>query len=88
MTRAADMTTNILQYSRHAYVMRRHIPVYVHEAVRARLVRVALHVRIGRLRLVGSLKLYVSSAKGSFKKDYVLPKRPIILMNLLIVASP
>jgi len=37
--------------------------------------------------LVGSLKLYVSFAKEP-KIDYILQKRPIILMSLLIVATP
>jgi len=34
---------------------------------------------MGWLRLVGSLKLYVSFAKEPYKRDYVLQKRPIIL---------
>jgi len=40
------------------------------------------------LRLVGSLKLQVSVAKETYKRDYILQKRPIILRSLLIVASP
>jgi len=43
---------------------------------------------MGWLRLVGSLKLYVSFAKEPYKKDYILQKRPIILRSLLIVAAP
>jgi len=43
---------------------------------------------IGWLRLVGSLKLYVSFAKESYKRDYILQKRHIILRSLLIVATP
>ena len=40
------------------------------------------------LRIVGSLKLQVSSAKEPYKRDYILQKRPIILRSLLIVATP
>jgi len=43
---------------------------------------------MGRLRLVGSLKLYVSFAKETHKTDDILQKRPIILRSLLIVATP
>ena len=39
-------------------------------------------------RLVGSLKLQVSFAKDTYKRDDILQKRPIILRSLLIVASP
>jgi len=44
-------------------------------------------VRMGWLRLVGSLKLQVSFAKEPCKRDYILQKRPIILRSLLIVAT-
>ena len=43
---------------------------------------------MGRLRLVGSLKLQVSFAKEPYKRDYILRKRPGLLRNLLIVATP
>jgi len=43
---------------------------------------------MGRLRLVGSLKLQVSFPKEPYKKDDILPKRPIILKSLLIEATP
>jgi len=43
---------------------------------------------MGWLPLVGSLKLYVSFAKEPYKRDDILPKRPIILRRLLIVATP
>jgi len=43
---------------------------------------------MGWLRLVGSLKLYVSFAKEPYKRDYILQKRVIILRSLLIVATP
>ena len=36
------------------------------------------HAHIGGLRLVGSLKLYVSFAKQPYKRDDILQKRPII----------
>jgi len=42
---------------------------------------------MGRPRGIGSLKLYVSSAKKPYKKDCILQKRPIILRSLLIVAT-
>jgi len=43
---------------------------------------------MGWLRLVGSLKSWVSFAKEPYKRDYILQKRPVILMSLLIVATP
>ena len=45
---------------------------------------------MGWLRLVGSLKLQVSFAKETYKRDDILQKRPIILTwrSLLIVATP
>jgi len=43
---------------------------------------------MGRVRLVGSIKLHVSFAKESYKKDYILQKRPIILSILLTVVTP
>jgi len=43
---------------------------------------------MGWLRLVGSLKSLVSFAKEPYKRDDILQKRPIILRNLLIVATP
>jgi len=43
---------------------------------------------MGWLRLVGSLKLWVSVAKEPYKRDSILQKRPIILRSLLIVATP
>jgi len=42
---------------------------------------------MGWLRLVGSLKLWVSVAKEPNKRDHILQKRPIILRSLLIVAT-
>ena len=42
----------------------------------------------GWLRLVGSLKLYVSSVKYSLFYRALLQKRPVILRSLLIVATP
>jgi len=43
---------------------------------------------MGWLRLVGSLKLWVSFTKEPYKRDYILQKRPMILRSLLIVATP
>jgi len=43
---------------------------------------------MGWLRLVGSLKIYVSFAKEPYKRDDILKKRHIILRSLLIVATP
>jgi len=43
---------------------------------------------MGWLRLVGSLKLYVSFAKEPSKRDHILQKRLIILRSLLILATP
>jgi len=45
-----------------------------------------LHI-MGWLRLVSSLKLQVYLAKGPYKRDCILQKRPIILRSLLIVAT-
>jgi len=42
---------------------------------------------MGWLRLVGSIKSYVSFAKEPYKRDYILLKRPIIWRSLLIVAT-
>ena len=49
---------------------------------------VAGWLAMGWLRLVGTLKLWVSFAKESYKRDDILQKRPIILRSLLIVATP
>ena len=43
---------------------------------------------MGRLRLVGSLKLQVTFAKEPYNRDYILQKRMIILRSLLIIATP
>ena len=42
---------------------------------------------MGWLRLVGSLKSWVSFAKETYKRDCILQKRPIILRSLQIVAT-
>jgi len=46
------------------------------------------HFHMGWLRLVGSLKVYVSFAEYSLFQRVLLQKRPIILRSLLIVATP
>ena len=43
---------------------------------------------MGWLRLVGSIKLYISFAKEPYKRDDILQKRPVILSILLTVATP
>jgi len=43
---------------------------------------------MGWLRSVGSLKLYVSFAEYSLFCRALLEKRPIILRNILVVATP
>ena len=43
---------------------------------------------MGCLRLKGSLKLQVSFVKEPYKRDDILPKRPMILRSLLIVGTP
>ena len=43
---------------------------------------------MGWLWLVGSIKLYVSFAKETYKRADILQKRPIILSILLTVATP
>jgi len=46
-----------------------------------------LVVNMGWLRLVGSLKVYVSFAKETYKTDDILQKRPIIFRILLTVTT-
>jgi len=46
------------------------------------------HTHLGWLRVVGSLKSWVSFAKEPYKRDYILRKRPMILRSLLLVATP
>jgi len=41
-----------------------------------------------RLRLVGSLKTWVSFAKEHYSRDYILQKRPLFSRSLLIIATP
>jgi len=43
---------------------------------------------VGWLWLVGSIKLQVSFAKETYKRNYTLQKRPIILSILLTAATP
>jgi len=44
---------------------------------------------MGWLRIVGSLKLEVSTVKEPYKRDYILlQKRPVILRSIHIVATP
>ena len=48
--------------------------------------RIGTHM--GWLRLVGSLKTYVSFAKEPFERDDILQKRRVFLRSLLITATP
>jgi len=43
---------------------------------------------MGWLRWVGSLKVKISNANKPYKRHDILPKRPVILRSLLIVAIP
>jgi len=47
-----------------------------------------IHLSMGWLLLIGSLKLYVSFAKELDKRDDILQMRRIILRSLLFVATP
>ena len=47
-----------------------------------------MDIRMGCLRVVGSLKLYVSFAEYHLFYRALLQKRPMILRSLLIVATP
>jgi len=49
---------------------------------------ICLWLDMGWLRLVGSLKIYVSFAKEPYKRDFILQNTPIICRSLLIVATP
>ena len=61
-----------------------HVHTYIHSFTHVYL----LGTLMRWLRLVGSLKLYVSFAKEPYKIEDILQKKPIILRSLLIVASP
>jgi len=52
-------------------------PVYTQQHLYNNYVSLA-HIHMGWLRLVGSLKLYVSFAKEPYKRGHILQKRPII----------
>jgi len=43
---------------------------------------------MGWLRLVGSIKIWVSFAKETYKRDDILQNRPMIVSILLTVATP
>ena len=69
----------------HVWMRRRHTYEWVchtHESVMTRLTGMVW------LRLVASLKLYVSFAEYSLFYRALLQKRPIILRSLLILATP
>ena len=58
------------------------------KAVSTRLCYSVMSDTMGWLWLVGSIKLWVSFAKETYKRDDILQKRPIILSILLTVATP
>jgi len=62
--------------------------VYIQKSALTSFLIPTSHFYMRWLRLVGSLKLYVSFAKEPYKRDDILQKRPIILKSLLIVAIP
>ena len=63
-------------------------PIYSrHRANRSRRI-FSERILVRLLRLVGSLKLYVSFAKEPYKRDDILAKKSITLRSLLIVATP
>jgi len=64
--------------------------VYDATRLQKQLCKSSTHFRggMGWLRLVGSLKLYVSFAGYSLFYRALLQKRPMILRSLLIVATP
>ena len=62
-----------------------HVTSHTHKVSLARTVRKRA---MGWPRLAGSLKLYVSFAKETYKRDHIKPKRLIIVRGLLIIATP
>jgi len=61
---------------------------YVHVPYNRNVACVAAYRLMGRLRLVGSMKLQVSYAEYSLFYEALLQKRPMILSILLTVATP
>ena len=47
-----------------------------------------MYITIRWLHVINSLKSQVSFAKKPYTRDVILPKRPMILRSLLIVATP
>jgi len=68
--------------------IREYLYMCIYEYVHIRLHTVRTPYDMGWLRLVGSLKLYVSFAEYHLFYRAFLRKRPIILRSLLIVATP
>jgi len=73
-----EMRISCLSSSHHHRLCYLHMQIYKY--VRC--------IHMGRLRLVGSLKLYVSFAEHRLFYKALLQKRPIILRSLLVVATP
>jgi len=72
----------------HIHTNTRYIHICTHTVPPIYTLYAHTHMHMGWLRLVGSLKLYVTFAKEPYKRDDILQKRPIILRSLLIVATP
>jgi len=63
------------------------IHLHSHMTVHAYVYMTFRNADMGWLRLVGSLKLYVSFAKEPYNRDYFLQKSSVILRSLLFVAT-
>jgi len=62
--------------------------IYIYVYIWLHIIYVCLYTCTGWLWLVGSIKLSVSFAKETYKRDAILQKRPIISSILLTVATP
>ena len=64
----------------HTYVRINAIDTYIYVYQRNRYIHTCIRthrIHMGWLQLVGSIKLKVSFAQEPYKRDYILPKRPI-----------
>ena len=73
------LCTHMILYSNH---------VYSNHVYSNRVYSNRANASMGWLWLVGWIKLQVSFAKETYKRDNILQKRPIILPILLTVATP
>jgi len=74
----------------HPIDLRHPVLLYTYTLVHLRIVSVCTctHSSMGWLWLVGSLKIWISSAEYSLFYRALLQKRPVFLGSLLIVATP